>query len=113
MDRRLSSAISGRPATSTAGLTPSLTTSFTPSILKSPFASIVGARVFSGFRADELSTAQRKWQAREISNVRWSSILHIVFSLLLQFTYLSILNQISGRTPSDATQYPVFRMSFS
>lgn len=69
MDRRLSSAISGRPAPSTAGLTPSLTTSFTPSILKSPFASI-GARVFAGFRADELSTAQRKWQAREISNVR-------------------------------------------
>lgn len=26
-----------------------------------------------------------------------------------QFTYLSILNQVSGRTPSDATQYPVFR----
>jgi hypothetical protein len=27
----------------------------------------------------------------------------------MQFTYLSILNQVSGRTPSDATQYPVFR----
>ncbi|KAI0002519.1 beach-domain-containing protein [Russula compacta] len=88
MDRRLSSAISGRSATSAAGLTASLT----PSVLKSPFTSLVGARVFAGFRPDELSTAQRKWQAREISN----------------FTYLSILNQISGRTPSDATQYPVF-----
>ncbi|KAJ7130393.1 beach-domain-containing protein [Mycena epipterygia] len=43
-------------------------------------------------RSDELSSAQRRWQAREISN----------------FTYLSILNQISGRTPSDATQYPIF-----
>ncbi|KAJ7052675.1 beach-domain-containing protein [Mycena amicta] len=43
-------------------------------------------------RHDELSSAQRRWQAREISN----------------FTYLSILNQISGRTPSDATQYPIF-----
>ncbi|KAJ6565477.1 beach-domain-containing protein [Mycena vulgaris] len=43
-------------------------------------------------RPDELSSAQRRWQAREISN----------------FTYLSILNQISGRTPSDATQYPIF-----
>lgn len=42
----------------------------TPNILKSPFTSKVGARVFAGFRADELSTAQRKWQAREISNVR-------------------------------------------
>ena len=70
MDRRLSSAMNGRPATSTAPLTPGLTPSFTPGIIKSPFASIVSARVFAGFRADELSTAQRKWQAREISNVR-------------------------------------------
>jgi hypothetical protein len=29
----------------------------------------------------------------------------------LQFTYFSIINQISGRTPSDATQYPIFRAS--
>ncbi|KAJ7151346.1 beach-domain-containing protein [Mycena crocata] len=43
-------------------------------------------------KSDELSSAQRRWQAREISN----------------FTYISILNQISGRTPSDATQYPIF-----
>ncbi|KAJ7454045.1 beach-domain-containing protein [Mycena galericulata] len=43
-------------------------------------------------KVDELSSAQRRWQAREISN----------------FTYISILNQISGRTPSDATQYPIF-----
>ncbi len=71
MDRRLSSAIHGRSANSAAlGFTPSLT----PNILKSPFASRVSARVFSGFRADELSTAQRKWQAREISNVRPFSI---------------------------------------
>jgi hypothetical protein len=70
MDRRLSSAISGRSATLTAGLTPGLTT---PSGLMSPFASIVGARVLAGFGLDELSTAQRKWQAREISNVCESS----------------------------------------
>ena len=64
MDRRLSSAINGRSlaATSSTGLTPGL--------LKSPFASMVSARVIAGFRADELSTAQRKWQAKEISNVR-------------------------------------------
>ncbi|KAJ7615896.1 beach-domain-containing protein [Roridomyces roridus] len=43
-------------------------------------------------KSDELSGATRRWQAREISN----------------FTYISILNQISGRTPSDATQYPIF-----
>ncbi|RPD65419.1 beach-domain-containing protein [Lentinus tigrinus ALCF2SS1-7] len=69
-------------------------------LLKSPFtgklsakvSSSFGARMLSGFSSDELSIAQRKWQSREISN----------------FTYLSILNQVSGRTPSDATQYPVF-----
>lgn len=64
----------------------------TPGLLRSPMLAKASARVLSGFRADELSSAQRKWQAREISN----------------YTYLSILNQISGRTPSDATQYPIF-----
>ncbi|KAI0067044.1 beach-domain-containing protein [Artomyces pyxidatus] len=87
MDRRLSSAISGRGGPD-SGLTPGPT----PGLLKSPLFNRASAKLFSGFRADELSTAQRKWQTREISN----------------FTYLSILNQISGRTPSDATQYPVF-----
>ncbi|KAF9479125.1 beach-domain-containing protein [Pholiota conissans] len=59
---------------------------------RTPMFGKMSSRVLSGFRSDELSTATRKWQAREISN----------------FAYLSILNQISGRTPSDATQYPVF-----
>ena len=67
MDRRLSSVIGAR---STTSVTPGLTPSFTPNIFLSPFASKVGARVFAGFRPDELATAQRKWQAREISNVR-------------------------------------------
>lgn len=58
---------------------------------RSPLVGKMHARVLSGVR-DELSIAQRKWQAREISN----------------FTYISILNQTSGRTPGDATQYPVF-----
>ncbi|KDR79337.1 hypothetical protein GALMADRAFT_223566 [Galerina marginata CBS 339.88] len=61
-------------------------------IQRTPVFGRMGSRMLSGFRSDELSTATRKWQAREISN----------------FAYLSILNQISGRTPSDATQYPVF-----
>ena len=63
MDRRLSSAISGRSVTLTT------TTGLTPSGLITPFASRFGARVLAGFGLDELSTAQRKWQAREISNV--------------------------------------------
>ncbi|KAF8882140.1 hypothetical protein BD779DRAFT_1544178 [Infundibulicybe gibba] len=67
----------------------------TPGILRTPLFGRVHARVLSGFRNDELSTAQRKWQAREISN----------------FAYLSILNQISGRTPSDATQYPTLDLT--
>ncbi|PIL27451.1 hypothetical protein GSI_10600 [Ganoderma sinense ZZ0214-1] len=60
--------------------------------LSSKVASAFSAKMVSGFSSAELSVAQRKWQSREISN----------------FTYLSILNQVSGRTPSDATQYPVF-----
>ncbi|KZT25814.1 beach-domain-containing protein [Neolentinus lepideus HHB14362 ss-1] len=68
--------------------------SLTPAgnILKTPLLGKMSAKVLGGLRADELATAQRRWQAREISN----------------FTYLSIINQISGRTPADATQYPVF-----
>ncbi|KAH9919489.1 beach-domain-containing protein [Epithele typhae] len=65
-------------------------------LMKSPFTGKLsgrfGGKYLNGFGSDELSIAQRKWQSREISN----------------FTYLSILNQVSGRTPSDATQYPVF-----
>lgn len=44
-------------------------------LLRSPgFPAIfgrVGAKVLSGLRPDELSIAQRKWQTREISNVRF------------------------------------------
>ncbi|EKM77777.1 hypothetical protein AGABI1DRAFT_121854 [Agaricus bisporus var. burnettii JB137-S8] len=61
--------------------------SSTPGLLRTPDQ---GSRLL--FKPDDLATATRKWQVREISN----------------FTYLSVLNQISGRTPSDATQYPVF-----
>ncbi|TFK23845.1 beach-domain-containing protein [Coprinopsis marcescibilis] len=68
---------------------PALSTAGPP---RTPMFSLMGSRVFSNFRGDDLATATRRWQAREISN----------------FTYLSILNQTSGRTPSDATQYPIF-----
>ncbi|KIJ42154.1 hypothetical protein M422DRAFT_209006 [Sphaerobolus stellatus SS14] len=63
----------------------------TASVSRTPLFSKVSAKILNGFR-DEISTAQRKWQAREISN----------------FTYISIINQTSGRTPSDATQYPIY-----
>ena len=36
---------------------------------RTPLLGRMGSRVLSGFRADELSTATRKWQARELSNV--------------------------------------------
>ncbi|KAF8233255.1 beach-domain-containing protein [Tricholoma matsutake] len=82
IDRRLTEII-GRHSSEVA---------LTPGLPRTPKTPRIGSKVMSEFRADELSAAQRRWQAREISN----------------FTYLSILNQISGRTPSDATQYPVF-----
>jgi len=41
----------------------------TPGLLKTPVFGRMGVKIFSGLRADELSVAQRKWQAREISNV--------------------------------------------
>ncbi len=78
--------------------------------LSSKVASAFSAKMVSGFGSVELSIAQRKWQSREISNV--SSVPPLgeyVTKTHPQFTYLSILNQVSGRTPSDATQYPVFR----
>ena len=37
-------------------------------LLRTPLLTRVSARVFTGGR-DEISTAQRRWQAREISNV--------------------------------------------
>ncbi|PPQ75051.1 hypothetical protein CVT24_010464 [Panaeolus cyanescens] len=76
------STIMGRPYTEPAPI----------AVQRTPLLGRMGSRMLAGLKQDELSTATRKWQAREISN----------------FTYLSILNQISGRTPSDATQYPVF-----
>jgi len=41
----------------------------TPGLPRTPKLSRPGSKVTSGFRADELSAAQRRWQAREISNV--------------------------------------------
>ncbi|KAG8921477.1 hypothetical protein FRC00_008599 [Tulasnella sp. 408] len=58
-----------------------------------PLMALVGQRLPTSFLAgDEIGVAQRRWQNREISN----------------YTYLSLINQASGRTPNDLTQYPVF-----
>ena len=40
-----------------------------PSILKSPLFGKMGQMVLSGLKSDELASAMRRWQAREISNV--------------------------------------------
>jgi hypothetical protein len=61
MDQRLSAIVSHRGAPES--LTPGT------SLLKTPLLGKMSAKVMLGFRADALSTAQRKWQAREISNV--------------------------------------------
>ncbi|KAF9002530.1 hypothetical protein BDQ17DRAFT_1357028 [Cyathus striatus] len=84
IDHRLSTIIQRNPEAQTNG-----------SVLRTPIFGRMNSKPLTGWREDELPTATRKWQAREISN----------------FTYLSLLNQISGRTPSDATQYPVFPWS--
>ncbi|KAG6877946.1 hypothetical protein C0993_001804 [Termitomyces sp. T159_Od127] len=75
---------------------------------KTPLLGRMGPKI-SGWRVDELHTAQRKWQAREISNVCGIPVQAKRLINLMQFAYISILNQLSGRTPSDATQYPIFR----
>ena len=36
---------------------------------RTPLLGRMGSRMMSGFRVDELSSATRKWQARELSNV--------------------------------------------
>ena len=36
---------------------------------RTPLLGRMSSRMLSGFRVDELSTATRKWQARELSNV--------------------------------------------
>lgn len=38
--------------------------------LRTPMLGRMGSRMFAVFGSDELSTATRKWQARELSNVR-------------------------------------------
>jgi len=54
--------ITGR-SNSELGLTPG------QALTKTPVFGRVGSRMLSGFKTDELSTATRKWQAREMSNV--------------------------------------------
>lgn len=75
----------------------------TPGLLRSPLIGRMSSKVRSGFRADQLSGAQRKWQAREISNVSGAVFTRrdeISKSRVpVQFTYLCILNQVSGEDP--------------
>ena len=64
-----------------------------PLVLRTPLLGRVSSKVMSGFR-DELATAQRKWQAREISNVINSSFRTIT-SLLTQ-AYCSLRTSVSS-----------------
>ena len=67
----------------------SVNDSLTPSVLRTPLISKVSARLFSGFR-DEISTAQRKWQAREISNVIVLIMIFLLFYTHLTFSAYSL-----------------------
>lgn len=64
IDRRLTEII-GRHSSEVA---------LTPGLPRTPKTPRIGSKVMSEFRADELSAAQRRWQAREISNVGHESI---------------------------------------
>lgn len=97
-NERLQYSISGR----------SVQDSLTPGgggLLKSPLVNRLSARVSAtarasakvmGFRLDELSTAQRRWQAREISNVSlitWylsSSLIDMAIVCLHQYSESAI-----------------------
>src|SRR5882757_615984 len=57
---------------------------------RTPLLGRMGSIVLSGFRADELSTATRKWQSRELSNV-CLSIVGFVVTHLFVFAHLSLL----------------------
>lgn len=53
-----------------------------PAMLRSPLLSFVSAKVNQAFQGkDEISTAQRRWQAREISTVGLIPILPECFSI--------------------------------
>lgn len=56
----------------------------------------MGSRMFSGFRADELSTATRKWQARELSNVCLVTVGPAPCSLSLTVTVVCLLEYIES-----------------
>jgi hypothetical protein len=56
---------------------------------RTPLLGRMGSRVLSGFRHDELSIATRKWQARELSNVRLATLGLASCSLSLTLVCLS------------------------
>ena len=62
LEQRLST-ILGRPYSDVAP------TPGTASLQRTPIFGKMSSRMLSGFRSDELSSATRRWQAREISNV--------------------------------------------
>jgi hypothetical protein len=66
MAQRLYEVVAQRSIDPSVATTPSM-------VRRTPIFGKVSARVFAGARTDELATAQRKWQAREISNVSYHS----------------------------------------
>ena len=53
------------------------------SLQRTPIFGEMGSRMLSGFKSDELSTATRRWETREISNVC------IVFSIMIACCLIS------------------------
>ena len=103
--RDISDKLEGARATRTLPASRSLSI-----LYRTPLIGRAASKAMTGSR-DELATATRKWQVREISNVRHLNLVRNgMLITCFQFSYICVLNQISGRTPGDATQYPFFRL---
>ena len=81
MTQRLYEVVAQRSLDSSVATTPSM-------VRRTPIIGRVSARVFAGSRSDELATAQRKWQAREISNVGFSTFQLPVVRVKCALVYL-------------------------
>jgi len=90
-ETRLSS-ILGRPYSDLV-----VTPGFGP--LRTPLLGRMGSKMLSGFKSDELSTATRKWQAREISNV---SKDQSYFFRLTQTISVRLLEHLESNFRADA-----------
>lgn len=85
LDKKRRTIINQKLAAITNRQKPELT--ITPGTVRPHMLGRASSRMLSGLKGDELSTATRKWQTREISNVR---ILHVLINLLTHWASVHI-----------------------